>query len=72
MQEMKETIDGDGGGEDGSGNFGYEAGSYYDVYTDDVLGAMQIGVANDPANVGKEIYGILYLFDGSFVCSSSN
>jgi hypothetical protein len=64
------TIDGDGGGDDGSGNFGYEAGSYYDVYTDDVLGAMQIGVADDPANVGKEIYGILYLFDGSFVAQA--
>lgn len=64
------TIDGDGGGDDNNGNFGYEAGSYYDVFSDDVLGAMQIGVANDPANVGKEIYGILYLFDGSFVAQA--
>lgn len=57
---------GTGGGTSTNHGGIFEAGTYYDIFTDQDLIAVDLGIATTAANEGKEVYGILYSYDGAF------
>ena len=54
-----------GGSDDGNGNFGFEAGNYFEISSAATLHALDIGIDAEPNNEGVEIYAILYNLDAS-------
>lgn len=58
-----------GGSDDGNGNFGFEAGNYFEIASAATLHALDIGIDAEVNNEGVEIYAILYNLDanGDFV-----
>lgn len=52
-----------GGGDatvDGTNASGFEAGNYYDIFSDDYVQSVTVGIDTYAANEGQEIYGVLY------------
>ncbi len=50
-----------------SGNTGlsFGIGNLYEIFADDEVECVHIGVANDATNIGELIYGIVYVWNGS-------